>query len=406
MQATPDSFDSETSLRTVNGTTPTDGAEAIRPVKVAIPQAALDDLRRRLSATRWPDREPVEDWSQGVPLARAQEVVAYWRDRYDWRRCEAALNAHPQFRTQIDGLGIHFLHVRSHHENALPMLLMHGWPGSVLEFMKIIGPLTDPVAHGGRPEDAFDVVVPSLPGFGFSDQPREPGWDLVRTANAFGVLMQRLGYRRWVAQGGDWGAAIATVMAQLRPAGLQAAHVNFPLVFPEKLPERPTPEEQRAIDAWNAFSGEHSGYFRQQSTRPQTLAYALADSPVGQAMWIYEKFHTFTDNRGNPTDAVPLDDILDGITLYWLTNTAGSSARTYWENMRGGPTMRSFGNIDLPMAGSLFPREVLQPPRAWAEAAWTNLLHWGVLDRGGHFAAMEQPGLLVDELRVSFRSLR
>ncbi|WP_373691569.1 epoxide hydrolase family protein [Hyalangium versicolor] len=385
----------------------TDRATAqVTPFRVSIPQAALNDLKRRLAATRWPERETVNDWSQGVPLAKAQALIAYWRDRYDWRKFEARLNAFPQFRTQIDGLGIHFLHVRSPHPNALPIILTHGWPGSIVEFLKIIGPLTEPTRYGGRAEDAFHVVIPSLPGFGFSDKPAETGWDVVRIAKAWGVLMQRLGYTKWVAQGGDWGSGVTHALGHLRPEGLVAAHVNWPLVFPETLPEAPTPEEKAAIDAAGYFANEQFGYFKEQATRPQTIGYALADSPAGQALWIYEKFQAWTDNKGNPEDALSMDEMLDNITLYWLTDTAASSARIYWQNSRGKPSGFSAGHIELPMAATIFPRELYRAPRRWAEAVWPHLIYWGEVDKGGHFAAFEQPTLFADELRKAFRTIR
>ncbi|WNG18751.1 epoxide hydrolase family protein [Cystobacter fuscus] len=378
----------------------------VTPFRVSIPQAALNDLKRRLAATRWPERETVNDWSQGVPLAKAQALISYWRDRYDWRKFEARLNAFPQFRTEIDGLGIHFLHVKSPHPNALPIVLTHGWPGSIVEFLKVIGPLTEPTRHGGRAEDAFHVVIPSLPGFGFSDKPAETGWDIARIARAWGVLMQRLGYTKWVAQGGDWGSGVTHALGHLRPDGLVAAHVNWPLVFPEKLPEHPTPDEQAAIDAAGRFANEQYGYFKEQATRPQTIGYALADSPAGQALWIYEKFQAWTDNRGNPEDALSMDEMLDNITLYWLTDTAASSARIYWQNSQGKPSGFSAGRIELPMAATTFPRELYRAPRKWAEALWPHLLYWGEVDKGGHFAAFEQPAVFANELREAFRTVR
>src|SRR6266850_4410905 len=378
----------------------------IIPFKVDVPQAALDDLKERLAKTRWPERETVGDWSQGVPLQKAQALVAYWRDKYDWRRFEARINAFPQYRTQIDGVGIHFIHMRSPQQNALPIILTHGWPGSVVEFMEVIGPLSDPTRYGGRAEDAFHVVVPSLPGFAFSDKPAETGWEVNRIARAWATLMQRLGYDRWVAQGGDWGAGVTHALAKQRPQGLVAAHVNWQFVFPEKLPENPTPAERKAIDRAAWFSNDQAGYFREHATRPQTIGYPLADSPAGQALWIYEKFQAWTDNHGNPEDALNVDAMLDNISLYWFTNSAASSARIYWENTRAGLASLSKGRIELPMAASVFPREIFSPPRAWAEALWPNLFYWNELDKGGHFAAFEQPALFTEELRKAFRSRR
>jgi pimeloyl-ACP methyl ester carboxylesterase len=378
----------------------------IAPFKVHVPQAALEDLKRRLSDTRWPDKEPVTDWSQGVPLEKARTLVAYWRDTYDWRKFEARVNAFPQYRTRIDGLGIHFIHVRSPQPNALPIILTHGWPGSFVEFMEIIGALSDPTRSGGRAEDAFHVVVPSLPGFGFSDKPTETGWDVNRIARAWATLMQRLGYDRWVAQGGDWGAGVTHALAHQRPHGLIAAHVNWQFVFPTKLPDDPTPAERRAIERASWFANDQSGYFREHATRPQTIGYPLADSAAGQALWIYEKFQAWTDNHGNPEDALTIDAMLDDISLYWFTNTAASSARIYWENTRAGLASLSGGRIELPMAASVFPHEIFCPPKAWAEALWPNLFYWNELDKGGHFAAFEQPALFTEEMRKAFRQMR
>src|SRR5882724_761989 len=380
--------------------------KAVIPFKVSVPQRAIDDLKRRLASTRWPERETVGDWSQGVPLQKAQALVAYWRDKYDWRRFEARINAFPQYRTQIDGVGIHFIHVRSPQRNALPIILTHGWPGSVVEFMEVIGPLSDPTRYGGRAEDAFHVVVPSLPGFGFSDKPVETGWDVNRIARAWATLMPRLGYDRWVAQGGDWGAGVTHALAHQRPQGLIAAHVNWQFVFPEKLPENPTSAERRAIDRASWFANDQNGYFREHATRPQTIGYPLADSAAGQALWIYEKFQAWTDNHGNPEHALAVDAMLDDISLYWFTDTAASSARIYWENNRAGRAGLSAGRIELPMAASVFPHEIFCPPKAWAEALWPNLFYWNELDRGGHFAAFEQPRLFTEELRKAFRSRR
>jgi len=378
----------------------------IAPFKVHVPRAALEDLKNRLSDTRWPDKEPVTDWSQGVPLEKARALVAYWRDTYDWRKFETRVNAFPQYRTRIDGLGIHFIHVRSPQPNALPIILTHGWPGSFVEFMEIIGPLSEPTRLGGRAEDAFHVVVPSLPGFGFSDKPTETGWDVNRIARAWATLMQRLGYDRWVAQGGDWGAGVTHALAHQRPHGLIAAHVNWQFVFPTKLPDDPTPAERRAIERASWFANDQSGYFREHATRPQTIGYPLADSAAGQALWVYEKFQAWTDNHGNPEDALTIDAMLDDISLYWFTNTAASSARIYWENTRAGLASLSGGRIELPMAASVFPHEIFCPPKAWAEALWPNLFYWNELDKGGHFAAFEQPGLFTEEMRKACRLMR
>jgi pimeloyl-ACP methyl ester carboxylesterase len=380
--------------------------EAVSPFTISLPQTAIDDLRNRLGYTRYPERETVGDWTQGVPLDKARALIAYWRDRYDWRRFEARANSFPHFRTRIDQLGIHFIHARSSHTNAMPIIFTHGWPGSFVEFLEVICPLTEPTRFGGNADDAFHVVIPSLPGFGFSDKPFETGWDVERIAKAWAMLMQRLGYERWVAQGGDWGSGVTHALAHLRPPGLIAAHVNWPFVFPPKLPENPTPAEKRAFERAAWFQGEQSGYFREQATRPQTIGYAVADSAAGQALWIYEKFQAWTDNRGNPEDALSIDAMLDDISLYWFTNTAASSARMYWENTQSGRASLSAGRIELPMAASIFPREIFCPPKEWAEALWPNLFYWNELDRGGHFAAFEQPKLFAGEMRNAFKSRR
>jgi epoxide hydrolase len=380
--------------------------DAVSPFTISLPQTAVDDLRNRLRSTRYPERETVDDWTQGVPLDKAQTLIAYWRDRYDWRRFEARANTFPHFRTRIDGLGIHFIHARSSHTNAMPIVLSHGWPGSFVEFMEVIGPLTEPTQFGGSADDAFHVVIPSLPGFAFSDKPSETGWDVERIARAWAMLMHRLGYERWVAQGGDWGSGVTHTLAHLRPPGLIAAHVNWPFVFPPKMPDNPTPVEKRAFERAAWFLGEQSGYFREQATRPQTIGYAVADSAAGQALWIYEKFQAWTDNRGNPEDAFSIDAMLDDISLYWFTNTAASSARIYWENTQKGRASFSQGRIELPMAASIFPREIFCPPKEWAQALWPNLFYWNELDKGGHFAAFEQPKLFVEEMRKAFKSRR
>ncbi len=377
----------------------------VTPFKVHVPQAALDDLKRKLAAARWPDKEPVTDWSQGVPLAKAQALVEYWRTRYDWRRVESTLNGLPQFRTQIDGLGIYFIHVRSKHENALPIILTHGWPGSIIEFLQVIGPLVDPTAHGGKADEAFDVVIPSLPGFGFSDKPTETGWRLPRIANAWAALMARLGYSRYAAQGGDLGAGVSSWMAKQRASGLAAIHLNLPIVFP---PPPPPPGgysavEQSALAQLGKYASDGSGYASIQATRPQTLGYGLADSPVGQAMWIYEKFQAWSDNKGDPAEAISVDHMLDDITLYWLTDTAASSARVYFESFA-----KDFARvpIDLPVAVSIFKGDFFTPPKVWGDQTYSKLFYWNEVPKGGHFAALEQPELFVAELRKSFAQMR
>jgi pimeloyl-ACP methyl ester carboxylesterase len=377
--------------------------EDVTPFKVHVRQAALDDLKKRLANARWPDKEPVSDWSQGVPLTKAQTLVEYWRNRYDWRWIENALNGLPQFRTQIDGLGIHFIHVRSKHENALPVILTHGWPGSILEFLQVIGPLVDPMAHGGKADDAFHVVIPSLPGFGFSDKPTETGWRLPRIAGAWAVLMARLGYSHYVAQGGDWGAGVTSWMARQRSSGLAAIHLNLPILFPPPPPPPGgyTAAEQQALDHLGKYASDASGYASIQGTRPQTLGYGLADSPVGQAMWIYEKLQGWSDNKDG--EAISTDRMLDDITLYWLTDTAASSARLYYESFA-----KDFARmpLDLPVAVSIFKGDFFAPPKTWADQTYSKLFYWNEVAKGGHFAALEQPELFVAELRKSFAQMR
>ncbi len=383
-------------------TTPVAAAD-VRPFRVAVSDADLDDLRERLARTRWPDRETVGDWSQGVRLDNARSLVAAWQHEYDWRRFESALNTHPQFLTTIDGLDIHFLHVRSKNPGALPLLLTHGWPSTVADFLGLIGPLTDPVAFGGDVADSFDVVIPSLPGFGFSGKPTEPGWNAPRIARAWAELMRRLGYSRWTAHGGDWGAVVTTELGVLRPDGLLGIHLSTPYAFPDPIPETLTPDERRAVDGLAFYGGTLGGSNHVQGTKPETVGFALADSPAGQATWIYEKFQSKTDNQGLAEDALSVDAMLDTISLYWFTNSAASSARIYWENRTAtmaGP------KLTLPVAVTVFPRDIPRLPRTWVEDAYSNLIHFGEAERGGHFAALEQPEILVDELRTGLRSLR
>jgi pimeloyl-ACP methyl ester carboxylesterase len=378
-------------------------SDDIRPFTLAIGEAELADLHRRLDATRWPEPETVDDWSQGAPLAKVRALCEHWRHRYDWRRCEARLNGLGQFKTEIDGLGVHFLHVRSPNPNALPLVITHGWPGSVIEFMKVIGPLTDPVAHGGSASDAFHVVAPSLPGYGFSDKPARAGWGVARVAAAWASLMDRLGYDRWVAQGGDWGAVVTTAIGLARPPGCAAIHVNMPIVRPG--PEdmgNLTAAEQAALAAIAYYQDKDSGYAKQQGTRPQTLGYGLLDSPVAQAAWVYEKMWAWTDNNGAPEDALSLDEMLDNIMLYWLPGTGASSARLYWESLGNANDAK----LELPVGVSIYPREIFRPSRRWAEKRMTNIIHWNELPRGGHFAAWEEPDLFVQELRECFAKVR
>ncbi len=375
----------------------------IAPFRIAASDAELDDLRRRLRATRWPERETVDDWSQGIPLAYVQEVCAYWADGYDWRAREARLNRFEQFKTRIDGLGIHFIHVRSPHPGALPLLITHGWPGSIVEFQKVIAPLTDPAAHGADPRDAFHVVAPSLPGYGFSDKPDRPGWNVDRIGAAWAQLMARLGYGRYVAQGGDWGSMVTTAVGVQDPAHCAAIHLNMPVAAPDPSTlASPTADEQTALAALQNYQEWDSGYSKQQSTRPQTLGYGLVDSPAGQAAWVLEKFWAWTDCDGHPETVLSRDELLDNVMLYWLPAAAASSARLYWESFRNPP----LGEVGVPTACSIFPKEIIRCSRRWAAKRFTNLFYWNELDRGGHFAAFEQPEAFAGELRKCFRGVR
>ena len=376
----------------------------IRPFTIAIDQALVDDLHRRLDLTRWPEAETVEDWSQGVPLAALRDMLGYWRQGYDWRRCEAQLNSFDNYLSEIDGLDIHFIHAPSPHPQASPLILTHGWPGSVIEFLEVIEPLRDPVARGGRAEDAFHVVVPSLPGYGFSGKPDAPGWGVERIGRAWAELMGRLGYDRWFAQGGDWGAIVTAAMGGQAPQGLAGIHLNMALARPTSADfVDPGLEAQRAIAAGQHYKTQESGYSAIQSTRPQTIGYGLVDSPVALAGWIYEKMHGWTDNEGRPEDALSRDAILDNITLYWLTATGASAARLYWESFGAiGQT----GEVHLPAAISNFPKEITKAPREWTERLFRNLIYWSEVERGGHFAAWEEPDLFVSELRKAFALMR
>jgi pimeloyl-ACP methyl ester carboxylesterase len=376
--------------------------ETIVPFRLAVADEALADLRSRLIATRWPDRETVGDWSQGVPLDRIKALCEYWAHVYDWRRCETRLNALGQYHASIDGLRIHFLHVRSPNPDATPLILTHGWPGSVVEFLDVIGPLADPAAHGGDAADAFHVVVPSLPGFGFSDKPATAGWGVERIAGAWITLLQRLGYARFIAQGGDWGAAISTAIGMLGRAECIGIHLNMPLIYPETDDlTQLTGAEQASVAAMKFYRHTDSGYAKLQRTRPQTLAYGLTDSPAAQAAWIYEKFQAWTDNRGEPENALSTDAMLDNIMLYWLPANAAASARLYWESLGFFKTWP----LTLPVGVTIYPGEFSRPSRRWAERHFANIVHWNETDRGGHFAAFEQPQLFVAELRAFVRKL-
>ena len=394
---------------------------SIRPFKVQVPQAALDDLRRRINATRWPDKETVGDQSQGAQLAKLQALVRYWGSGYDWRRTEAKLNALPQFVTKIDGVDIHFIHVRSRDPNAMPLIVTHGWPGSVIEQLKIIGPLTNPTAHRASAADAFDVVIPSLPGYGFSGRPTGTGWDPDRIARAWVELMRRLGYTRYVAQGGDWGSPISSEMARQAPAGLLGIHINLPATVPPEVGAAlaaggPAPaglsEQERAVfDTLAAYAKKgSSAYFAMMTARPQTIGYGVTDSPAFLASWIlvHPGFAQWTYGA-DPQQSPTKDDVLDNVTLYWLTNSGTSSGRLYWENMGRsalGSAAWKTAEISLPVAITVFPGDVYRAPESWARRAYKNLSYFREVDRGGHFAAWEQPELFAQELRAAFKSLR
>jgi pimeloyl-ACP methyl ester carboxylesterase len=374
------------------------------PFQIAIPDDVLGDLRERLRRTRWPEAPTVPDWSQGVPLEDVRALCAHWADGYDWRAREALLNRYPQYRTELDGLLIHFLHVPSPEPEALPLVITHGWPGSIVEMMDVIGPLSDPVAHGGEAADAFHVVVPSLPGYGWSDKPTAPGWGVERIARAWALLMTRLGYDRFGAQGGDWGSAVTTALAQQSGERLAGIHVNFAGAGPAPGQTDFAPEEQRALEAIRHYTRWESGYSQQQSTRPQTLGYGLTDSPAGQCAWILEKLWAWSDCDGDPVGLFGADRILDNVMLYWLPAAAASSARLYWESF--GRFAAGLGAVEVPAGYSSFPKEIFCPPRHWVERIYTDLRMWHELDRGGHFAAFEQPELFVAEVRELFRLVR
>jgi pimeloyl-ACP methyl ester carboxylesterase len=397
-------------------TTEKSGAAAVRAFQVEIPDEALEDLRRRIAAVRWPSRELVDDRSQGVQLATIQELARYWATDYDWRKCEARLNALPQFKTEIDGEDVHFIHVKSQHEDALPLIMTHGWPGSVIELLETVGPLTDPTAHGGRAEDAFDLVLPAVPGYGFSAEPTELGWDPGRVARAWAELMHRLGYARYVAQGGDVGASVTDAMARQAPEGLIGIHTNLlvPALGASASFPMDTEEERAAADALAMFRASGFGYFLEQATRPQTIGYALLDSPVALAAWMldhdtdsyYKIFHAFVD--GQPAGNLTRDHILDNITVYWLTGTGASSARSYWESGRAQALAAGQAppEVSIPVGFTTFPDEIFAAPRSWAEKSYPTLTYFNEADRGGHFAAWEEPELFSSEMRAAFRTLR
>jgi len=393
-------------------------ASEIRSFHIEIPKERIDDMRRRIAATRWPTKELVQDRSQGVQLATLQALARYWTTEYDWHKCESRLNALPQFTTEIDGVEIHFIHVRSRHENALPLIMTHGWPGSVIELLETIGPLTDPTSHGGAAEDAFHLVLPSLPGYGFSGEPTELGWDSGRTARAWAELMHRLGYNRYVAQGGDVGALVTDLMGRQAVEGLIGYHLNLltaALAIADHLPKK-SEQELAAAKAFATFREDGFGYFLEMATRPQTIGYALLDSPVSLAAWLldhdmdsyYKISRAFVD--GKPVGHLTRDTILDNITLYWLTGTAASAARSYWEDGRALAAALASGQappaVSVPVGFTTFPGEIWASPRSWVEAVYPGLAYFNVADRGGHFAAWEEPELFSNELRAAFKSLR
>ena len=402
------------------GIAATNADGAIRPFHVDIEKEAVDDLRRRIAAWRPPEREPVHDQSQGVQLATVRDLAEYWATEYDWRRCEAKLNTLPQFITNIDGLDVHFIHVRSPQQNALPLIVTHGWPGSIIEQLKIIEPLTNPAEYGGSASDAFDVVIPSLPGYGFSGKPAVVGWGPDRIARAWAMLMERLGYVRYVAQGGDWGTAVSAAMARQAPDGLLGIHASFAQMVPAEILAHirngdPAPpdlsEGEKHAYEQVAFATYHRGYGAIQGTRPQTVGYSLADTPVGLAAWLLDHDATTYGHlaglfAGHPYGAITRDDWLDNTSLYWLTNTATSAARLYWQLAITGQNFYAPADVSLPAAVTVFPEEYVQAPRSWTEQAYHKLIYFNQAEQGGHFAAWEQPRLLSEELRAAFRTLR
>ena len=377
--------------------------DEITPFRIEVPDADLEDLRARLRWTRWPEPETVDDWSQGIPLGYVRELCDYWRESYDWRPGEARLNRFPQFRTEIDGLDIHFIHARSPHEGALPLVMTHGWPGSIVEFHKVIEPLTDPVAYGGDAADAFHVVCPSLPGYGFSGKPARTGWGTAHTADAWDQLMARLGYDRYGAQGGDWGAQVTTGIGMRHPEHLVGIHLNMAIAIPDPATmDSLTEREQAALASMKYYGDWDSGYSKQQSTRPQTIGYGLVDSPAGLCAWIVEKFWSWTDSDGDPVSVLTRDELLDNVMMYWLPATGASSARMYWESF-AKPLL---GPVEIPVGCSIFPKEIFRPSRRWAEKQFADLRYFNELEKGGHFAAFEQPEAFVAEVRAAFSSFR
>ncbi len=375
----------------------------VRPFRISVPDAVLEDLRARLRNTRWPESELVDDWSQGTPLAWIRDMCDYWANQYDWRLRETALNRFSQFTTELDELDVHFIHARSPHAEAMPLLITHGWPGSVFEFQKVIEPLIDPVRFGGKSVDAFHIVCPTLPGFGFSGKPKTTGWGAQRIAQAWIALMARLGYTRYGAQGGDWGSVVTANVGALDAAHCTGIHVTLAMDSKPRVDGEPSAQDRQALKGLDHYRRWDSGYSTQQATRPQTLAYGLNDSPAGQAAWILEKFWAWTDCDGHPENIFSRDELLDNVMLYWATASAGSSARLYWESFGKGGTPLA---VDVPTGVAVFPKEIITPVRSWMEPRFRNIVHWREMSKGGHFAALEQPELFVDEIRTFFRSCR
>jgi epoxide hydrolase len=385
-------------------------SDQVAPFRIEVPQDTLGDLHQRLTRTRWPEAETVTDWSQGVPLSYLRKLCRYWADGYDWRATEQRLNRLPQFRTELDGLEIHFLHVRSPHRDALPLVITHGWPGSVVEFLKVIGPLTDPTSRGGEAADAFHLVCPSLPGYGFSDKPTQPGWGVQRIASAWIQLMARLGYQHYGAQGSDWGTSISTSIGQQDPEHVAGIHLTPPLAPPDPATFDDLTEQERAALASLEHAAEwESGYSQEQATRPQTIGYGLVDSPAALCAWIVEKFWAWTDHDGHLEHVLTRDELLDNVMLYWLPGTGASSARLYWESIRQVNQAISGAisdTVTIPTGCSIFPKELQRPSRRWAARRFLDIRYWNELDKGGHFAAFEQPELFINEVRSFFRLVR
>ena len=378
----------------------------INPYMIQISNDDLEDLKRRLLSTRWPEKETVEDWSQGIPLSYVKEISEYWLNEYDWRSREEYYNSFPQFITNIEGLDIHFIHIKSPHEEAKPLIISHGWPGSIVEFHKVIKPLIDPVSFGGKAEDAFHLVCPTLPGYGFSGKPSQTGTGVERIAELWDILMNKIGYNKYFAQGGDWGSAITIAIGKQNKGSCQGIHVNMPFAPPTKEAlENPSKRDKIAFEGLGYYQEWGSGYSKQQSTRPQTLGYGLVDSPIGQASWIIEKFYEWTDCNGHPENILNKEELIDNVMFYWLTKSATSSARLYWESFGsfgGNPEEK----LELPIGCSIFPKEISRTPRSWAEQIYSNIVYWNELKKGGHFAAFEQPEIFINEIRNCFKEMR